>query len=267
VKKDFRNLGVPLVAVCLIFSAITWRASAQLLPPKKIELTANSGIDDILQALYARGQNLQDFTADVNKSDVDTVRDKEIGNIGKVYYRRQPDGKVQIRVTFEHKKYGDSKPIPFHQDMLLAGNILIIQKYDQNLEQHLQIAQPGQQVNPIKLGEGTFPLPIGQDPTEVKKQFDVKLVPHDKDDPPHTIHAELTPKPGTHLAKRFMKIGVWVDMETNFTPRIEGVDTNGVQVETTDLTNLKINSGLKDADFQLPPPPTDWSVKTEDFQD
>jgi outer membrane lipoprotein-sorting protein len=58
-----------------------------------------------------------------------------------------------------------------------------------------------------------------------------------------------------------------VDTQTNFTPRIETVDSQGTKITTTDLIILKINSGLTDKDFQLPPPGTDWTVKTEDLED
>jgi hypothetical protein len=230
-------------------------------------LNAKSGIDDILQALYARGQNLKDFTADVAKTETDNVLGKSHSTLGTVRYRKLSNDDVEIRVTFEHEILGDNKPIAYHQDYKLADGQLIVQKYDQKLEQHMTVAKPGQKLDPIKLGEGAFPLPVGQEPGDVKKQFEVKLIPHDQEDPPHTIHAQLTPKVGTKLANKFQTIDVWVDTQTNFTPRIETVPVKGVTTTTTELTNLKVNSGLKDADFQLPAPQKDWSVSTENLED
>jgi outer membrane lipoprotein-sorting protein len=243
------------------------RANAQTTAPQPVVLNAHSSVDDILQALYQRGQDLHDFTADVTKTDEDPITAKEIRYLGKIRYQRQTEDEVRIRVTFEHEKLGDNPVMAHHEEDELSDGKLVVQHYDSKLEDHFVIAKPGQKVNPLRLGEGPFPLPVGQEPQAVKKEFDVKLVPPDKDDPPHTVHAQLVPKNGTRLASKFKTVDVWVDTQTNFTPRIETGDTQGTKITTTELNHLKINSGLTDKDFQLPPPGSDWSIKTEELGD
>jgi outer membrane lipoprotein-sorting protein len=254
-------------AVPIVWMSVCVTAHAQTTAPQPVVLNPHSSVDDILQALYQRGQNLQDFTANVTKTEEDPITAKEIRYLGTIRYQRQTGDNVRIRVTFEHEKLGDNPVMAHHEEDELSDGKLIVQHFDTKLEDHFVIAKPGQKINPLRLGEGAFPLPVGQEPQAVKKEFDVKLVPPDKDDPPHTIHAELIPKPGTRLASNFKTVDVWVDTQTNFTPRIETVDSQGTKITTTDLIILKINSGLTDKDFQLPPPGTDWTVKTEDLED
>jgi outer membrane lipoprotein-sorting protein len=254
-------------AVMIVWLSVCLTGHAQTTAPQPVVLNAHSSVDEILQALYQRGQNLQDFTASVTKTDADPVMEKENSHLGTIRYQRQTGDNVRIRVTFEHEKLGDNKVMAFHEEDELSDGKLVVQHYSSKLEDHFVVAKPGQKVNPLRLGEGAFPLPVGQEPQAVKKEFDVKLVPPDKDDPPHTIHAQLVPKNGTRLASKFKTVDVWVDTQTNFTPRIKTGDTQGTKITTTELTNLKINSGLTDKDFQLPPPGPDWAVKTEDLGD
>jgi hypothetical protein len=42
------------------------------------------------------------------------------------------------------------------------------------------VLRPGEKVNLLKLGEGPFPLPIGQKRDDVKRQFDVTLAKPEK---------------------------------------------------------------------------------------
>jgi outer membrane lipoprotein-sorting protein len=150
---------------------------------------------------------------------------------------------------------------------VLDNGKLIDQSFDNRTQVTRRVLKPGQKLDPLKLGEGPFPLPIGQDPAEVLKNFDVVLKPLGKDDPPGTTHAGLTPRPGTRFARKFQSIDVFVDPKTHFPTRIETVDRDGVTTHTTDLSNIKINQGLKDIDFQLPEPGKDWGVSEEDLAD
>src|SRR6185503_20430076 len=112
----------------------------------------------------------------------------------------------------------------------------------------------GQKMNLLKLGEGPFPLPLGQDKADVHKMFEVsKQSSGGKDDPPGTIHARLTPKPGTQFEQKFGTIDVWIDPHSRMPVKIETVDPNGVATRTTELKNIRVNTKLTAEDFKLPP--------------
>jgi outer membrane lipoprotein-sorting protein len=234
---------------------------------QEVPLTQKSSVDDVLKALQARGQDLKDFTADVSQTITDPVTLHETTEKGKVFFQRQPDGDTRIRVNFERKKTGTQPEVKWHREYLLAKGTLVDQDFDGKAETRHQVAKPGQKIDPLKLGEGPFPLPIGQDPAEVKKSFDVSNAPPDKDDPANTIHVVLKPKPGTRFARKYDQIDVWVDLKMHFTPRIQATQLNAAEIDTTDLSNLQINKGLSDADFTLAPPGKGWSVSEDALQD
>ncbi|MDZ4829211.1 MAG: hypothetical protein SGJ09_03315 [Phycisphaerae bacterium] len=76
-----------------------------------------------------------------------------------------------------------------------------------------QVMEPGKQFDPLKLGEGPFPLPIGQPKAAVLEQFDVTLC----EMPPVPLLTSVTnvdglklvPKPGTAMAKDYADVRVF----------------------------------------------------------
>lgn len=227
---------------------------------------ADPVVDQALDALNARGKDLQDFTGDVSLQETDSSIASDKTKLGKIWYQRKPSGDVRIRVSFDRKKVSEHV---FKQrvEWKLADGKLIDQNFDTKLQVTRQVVKPGQKLDPLKLGEGgQFPLPIGQPREDVLKNFIVKKVAPTKDDPAGTIHLTLTPLPDTRMAKKFSVIDVFVGKD-NFPVRIETVDKDGTTVHTTDLSNIKINTGLKDADFTLPEPGKDWGVRDEGLPD
>jgi len=127
--------------------------------------------------------------------------------------------------------------------------------YTKNHETIDHVLRPGQKLNLFKLGDGPFPLPLGQDKADVLKQFDAVKIAPTSDDPAQTVHLQLTPKAGSQFASRYKTIDIWVDMITGMPRRIQTDDINQTTTQTTDLTNVKINGGVTDKDFILPPMP------------
>jgi outer membrane lipoprotein-sorting protein len=232
-------------------------------------LTPNSPLDTVLDALAARGKDLKDFSADVALHTADNRTGEDSAQIGKVVYDAA-GGNSRIRVSFDKKETqtGDGKRMTQKQrlDYVLEGGWLTDRDYQKKLEVRRQVLKPGQQMNLLKLGEGPFPLPIGQDKDEVKKQFEVAKIPADPGDPKGSIHVKLTPKPGTQFEKRFRQIDVFVDPKSSMPARIDTVERAGT-TRSTELTNLKLNTGVKPDDFTLPNIDAEgWNRREEPFQ-
>ena len=136
---------------------------------------------------------------------------------------------------------------------------------DQARETKRQVLKPGQKLNLLKLGEGPFPLPIGQSREDVLKMFDVKKVDAKQGDPQGTVHLELAPKPNTDFARKFKTIDVWVETKTSFPRRIATVDKSEAETRTTDLTNIQVNVGLKDDAF-VQEKIEGWTQKSEQME-
>lgn len=228
-----------------------------------IEATAAPGdVDAALNRLETVGKSLKDFTADATLKTVDNTSGSETARSGKVLYQAR-DGDARIRVSFDTYDKGD-RQYDEQIEYVLQGGVLIDRNYPNKVEVRRQVLKPGEKINLLKLGEGPFPLPIGQDKAEVHKLFDVTLIALQSGDPKNTTHLKLVPKPESQFASKFAAIDVWVDNTTNFPVRIDAEDSNETNVRQTRLDNVKMNTSLKDADFTLPPV-EGWNVRTEEY--
>lgn len=225
-------------------------------------LPANAELDQILEALHARGQDLEDFVSNVTMTQEDTLTGDATVLTGKVWYQNRGQGNTRIRVAFDGKKIGERAVKDFKQEYLLDNPWLIERDYKQKLQVDRQVLRPGEKFDPLKLGEGPFPLPIGQDPAEVKKQFETRKIDADPKDPKGTLHVQLVPKDGARLARKFKRIDVWVDTASRFPKRIVTTDRNEASNRITELTDVAVNTGLNDAAFTLEKV-EGWNLRTE----
>src|SRR2546423_657589 len=240
--------------VVLLIAVGCARADAQTpAAPNAAALSQSSNIDQILDVLDARGKNLNDFTAKVSKTDTDSNTGDELKLSGTIKMQRLPGDDARLRVIFDRKQRNDKPPTGDRQEYLLAKGMLTDRDYGQKVEVQRQVLKPGQKMNLLKLGEGPFPLPLGQDKADVHRMFEVKKIDPGKDDPPGTIHAQLKPRPGTQFEPKFATIDFWVDPATQMPVKIVTEDPNGTTTITTELKEIAVNTGLKDDDVKLDP--------------
>lgn len=255
-------LRIILLAACGV--AILSPAFAD---PGTDELKPDSSVDQILDALDARGKDFKTFTADVKLAETSTDFGETTTRSGKVAYQDLGNGNARIRVSFDTIDR-NGKQSKEKLDYLLADGKLIERNYRNNSQDTRQVIRPDQKINLLKLGEGPFPLPIGQPKDEVHKEFDVKKIDPAKDDPPNTVHIQLVPHPDTRFAKEFKTIDAWVDTKTHMPIRIGTRDANETTDRVTDLSNVQINPQLKDSDFDLEKIDlSKWNVTEEAYQD
>lgn len=230
-------------------------------------LSADSGVEQTLEALDEVGKDLKSFSANVTLRETDTISQDSTSRTGMAVYALKPDGNSRFRVTFL-KRIQDDLAQDQRIEYLLENNILTDRNYPRKLEIKRQMARAGEKINLLKLGEGPFPLPIGQSPKEVLNQFEVQKIAADpKDLLPQTIHLRLSPKAGSQFARKFKTLDVWVDIGNSMPRRIDTVDANETMIRGTDLSDLRLNTPLTDEHFALPPLPADWQKREEAYED
>src|SRR5688572_7965450 len=258
-RAPLMSISIPLTLMMLLSTGCATEPADASAPPAPAQtgapaeqgkLTADSDVDRILDALDARGEDLRSLAADVKLRETDTTTGDDVVRDGRFALELRPDGAARSRIVFE-KRTANNRVTEEKIEYLLDGQNLIDRAYRTKTQVTRQVLRPGERLNLLKLGEGPFPLPIGQDKEEVHRLFDVKKVAPTKDDPPNTVHVQLTPKPGSQFADRFSEIHAWVDLEDHMPKRIETVDANGVTVRTTDLSNVRINENLGEETFRL----------------
>jgi len=243
----------------LLFGCAAVFAAESALAP----LDKDASIDQILELAEARGKGLKDFSANVVREKMDALRGDTETIKGKIWLQYVAPGDARIRVLFDSRYLGERKARNYRREYLLEKGLLVDRDYETKTQVTRRILKPGEKMDPLKLGEGPFPLPIGQDPRQVKQMFDVRKREPKKDDPPDTVHIELIPKPNSQLARNFKSMDEWVDLKTGFPKRIRTVDPDGNTVYTTDLSDVRTDSGLTNKDFALEQV-SGWTQREED---
>jgi len=221
-------------------------------------------VDQVLAALQTRGDTLHDLSADVALTVTDQTTATSDSESGTILLQQSGGGDGRVRIHFMQRTEGN-KIFDEDHEFTLADGWLVDRDFKKKHEDRKQVVRPGDKVNLFQLGDGPFPLPIGQKPQVVRNGFDVSLVAAQKDDPPDSVHLLLKPKPQTDLASKFAQIDVWTDRQMGMPVRIVTVDSDGQRSRTADLTNIKLDAHLTDADFSLPNEPG-WDQVVEPFR-
>jgi len=213
---------------------------------------AFASIDGKLDQLHNAGADIKTLSADIKLTDVDTggLGDDARWFDATLIVQRVGDD-TEALVSFTTKHVGDkekNKATSARRDVLLQGRTVTDQDYEAKKQ---TIRKLDGKIDLFKLGEGPFPLPVGQTKEDVKAQFDIT----EKGD---TL--TLDPKPGTQLAEKYKHIAVTIGASDRFPTKIETTDKNETTVTTVEITNVKINPTLQASAFTLPAPGAGWNV-------
>lgn len=273
-----RLLPALMIALCSCSAArsdVPASAPASQPVAGPVVLNANSPLDDVLVALQRRGDDLRTLKARVLIGEVDPGLGKSLTRIGQLWVDRSVPGDPKVRVQLLYKVDGDkpNERVDEKIEYLLSGDWLVDRTYAAKAESHRQIRKPGEKIDVLKLGEGPIPLPIGQAPEEVRKQFEVSQLPPKTEMvtgrklPESSLVVELRPRRGTSLADRLESITIWIDPANAMPIAIETRAADGVTTKSTVLQDLKLNEPVQPEDFTLEPIGTDWSVTREAFKE
>ncbi len=139
-----------------------------------------------------------------------------------------------------------------------------------------RVVAPGQRADPLKLGEGPFPLPIGQKKQDILSRFVATVVPYgdglDDAEPAvrerykDTVQLKLTPRIMGRDARDFVEIRIWYIInspggKTDLLPRLARTRTAEGKDSEILLINQAVNGPIDGSAFDIrPPAEPGWSV-------
>lgn len=258
----------------------------QALPPDA-SAPLSSEIDSLLTKLEHAVDDLQAFTADVVLIKYDPVMDREERTRGKVIYHVQAPTDPQapalkrFAIQFDTLQEGPRQQA-INQHFIFDGAWLVEINADQKQFFKRRIVAPGKVLDPLKLGEGPFPLPLGQPKTEVLARFDVQLIDAPADGPLKGLQSvdgvRLLPKSGTREAGEFQSVDLYYDRDlrlpvgilTVSARQLDPDDPNVRERRAVRLSNLQRNPQLTPEQLQAlvidADPPEGWEVEIADWK-
>jgi hypothetical protein len=145
------------------------------------ELTPEA--DAVLTALERAGDQIQALAAEVRYDRYSPLMDDRQVRIGRLYFENPGAGVKgeggkgkRFAILFEQLFLGDQKRED-RKSYVFDGEWLVEKLPSEKLVIRRQIVAPGEQFDPLRIGQGPLPIPIGQPKSEILARFTVELRP------------------------------------------------------------------------------------------
>ena len=229
--------------------------------------------DELLDALERATDGLRDFQAVVVYDRADAITGDRERRTGRIVLD-QPSGDAAARrfgIAFD--QFIDAAGHASPQSQRFAFGQGWLAEFDDARRQCIerQLVPDGARLDPLRLGEGPMPLPVGQRAADVRRRFTASLAP--APEAPLLKRLEevqglvLVPKPGSGVDEDFEEVRVWYDLRT-FAPVGVVATMKGGDTKTVLLRDVAVNAGLDAAAKAMldRAVPTDWRRDVRPFR-
>jgi len=224
----------------------------------------------LLRDLEAGAADLRTFTASIHFETEDAFIGQKVIEKGRLVYlvEQAPTRKafaILFDTTIEDRRKRERDRHYIYRDGWLV-------EIDHDARQFIkrQIVRPGEVFDPLKLGEGPIPLPIGQKADEVLARFEVGLIALPTEGPLRKLAERdgpidgmrLIPREGTAIAQDYARIDLFYDRATRLPVGVNAIAVNGNR-KTARLGDLRRNPVLSPdelAALDIEVPKGDWHV-------
>jgi hypothetical protein len=275
-----RQLSALSAAVALTAAALAQPQPApQPAPAAPQAAHAISSASDLLAQLETADANLRALDADILYQRVFGLEGDQQERRGRLYFvdskaltqdAKPAPGSRKFAIHFKSLKLGDQPPMAQDQVLVFDGEWLVEKQPQQQQIIKRQITRAGG-FDPLKVGEGPFPLPIGQKRADILSRFEAELLPATRDlvaeDPAMQQPLEnfvrgshqlkLTPKPGERSIE-LSEIRLWYRPDPvtgQLLPRMARTVTPTGDVSLVQLANVKVNQSVPAEALDTATPP------------
>ncbi len=228
---------------------------------------------DLLARLEVAAADLREFQAEITYWKWDAALERQLIYQGRVIYQVQPDGARRFAILLDFQIVNDRKR-KINKQYIFDGSWLIEVDHDAKVWIKRQIVPPGEHFDPLKLGEGPFPLPVGQPAKEVLARFVAMALAAPQDSMLAKALADtpaegllLVPRPGTQEAKDIRQAEIFYDPKLLLPIGLCLTETSGDR-KTVVLRNPKRNQGVDEGLLKVvEPDPKEWRIVVEPFRE
>jgi outer membrane lipoprotein-sorting protein len=289
------RIAAPVFLMATILAASACTAQPPPAPASPAPQPSSSGpasseiktADDLLTRLESADKDLKSLTADLRYDRIFALAGDRQVRTGKLYYidsKARDDkglaapGARKFAIQFTSLRLGDQTPRPEEKIMVFDGHWLIEKTPSQKQFIKREIVPSGRAFDPLRIGEGPFPVPVGQRREDILKRFNAQLLPAEEgaegNTPADTTNLKafvtkakayqlkLTPKPGPD--QDFKEVRLWYapDGSGTLLPIMARTVNQQDDISIVELANVKLNQDPPANVFE-PQPPEGWDVTVE----
>lgn len=252
-------------------------APAQVTPPvAKPEATkpevakpdpARARVEEFLEALEKSGATIESMSGSLSLEKYDALLEETERRFGRLVLDKA-GGKRRFTIHFEEFIDGSGRADRAIDHWIYADGWLCEQDFRNKSFTKRQIVAPGETFDPLALGEGPIPIPIGQKKAEVLARFEVAETEIPLDIPllgsmRNVAGLKLVPKAGTPMAKETAAIELFYD-RTSLAPTGVVIREKSGNRSVARITKPVVNGEVSDDDRKLlvipSPDPKEWTI-------
>ena len=237
--------------------------------PKPVSISSEATVEDILQAVDRHSESLKDFSARMRLDSMDALSEETERRFGQIYYEKMPT-KRRAAVVFERTVDADGRARERLEHYVYSDGVLSDYDHEAKRLTRRQLVKPGEAYDPLRLGEGPIPIPLGQRRVDIEKSFVVSLAPSPKSslvkDPASVSGLHLVPRPGTALVEqnKIASIDLWMDRYSGSPVAVSIIERDGDQVSAR-FMDIRVNTGVDEKAerwFSAPEvDPREWRIE------
>jgi len=260
-------------------------APAQAVPPnppdpKPIAPPAGviSNTDDLLRALETSGDDLRALSAQLRYTrDFAIAGDRQI-RVGRLLFVSGPQ-RTGRKFSIEFTKLFVGQRVSDEVKVFIFDGSWLVEKWPgEKRFVKRRVVRPGEEFDPLKIGEGPFPIPIGQRRADILREYDAELLPPaDGLEDPALVkfvgdawQLKLTPRAELADDAEFVEVRLWYTRD-GLLPRMARTEAPDGDVSTVQLVNVKLNGeaevGEADFDVRTPAPGSGWDVDVREWRE
>lgn len=252
-------------------------------PPASARNPDITSADELLSALERADQDLRTFESLIQYTRVagDLQGGDQHVRRGRLWFASEPpaDPAARARRRFEvsfTELIFDGRKRDDVEEWIFDGLWLVERRPTDKQFIKRRVIKPGEDKDPLRIGEGPFPIPVGQKKADVLARFDAALV-----DPldalqqneslrkllSETYQLRLTPRDGVVQTRDFREVRLWYQRKDLLPIFAVATNTDGSRSEVFLLKQVK-NGPIGPERFRTdePRPEDGWVVQIEDFR-
>ncbi len=240
--------------------------------------------DELLAALESAGEAIRRLSADIGYEKTFAIQGDTQIRSGKIVFESLPGetGSAPARrfgITFDRLQVGErveDEEIEYLEQIIFDGEWLAEVHPLEKQFIRRQVVAPGERWDPLRVGEGPFPIPIQQKRQDILARFVAELVegvealeaPKLQAVAQKSYQLKLTPREDAG-EQELREIRIWYDKET-LLPRIARTVNRAEDVSLVMLKNMRLNEEAEVSEAELSTqPPADlhgWTFSQEEFR-
>jgi len=228
---------------------------------------AQGRVEEFLGELEKTATTIQTLSGGLALEKFDSLVEETERRFGRVVLDLK-DGKRRFALYFDEVVNDDGRSTKAVDHWIYSDGWLCEQDHRNRSFTKRQIVPPGKSFDPLALGEGPIPLPIGQRRADVLAQFEVEETGVPDDIPllgslRNVAGLRLVPKPGTDLAKSTASFEIFYDRTSLAPTGIVVREKNGNR-SVARISAPVVNGEVKAEDralLEIPDPdPKEWAI-------